>query len=33
MTEKPEWRKSYDALERLLAPTAEALVHTRVRTI
>jgi hypothetical protein len=28
MTEKPQWRKSYDALERLLAPTAEALVHS-----
>ena len=28
MTEKPQWRKSYDALERALAPTAEALVHS-----
>ena len=28
MTEKPQWRKSYDAMERLLAPTAEALVHS-----
>jgi hypothetical protein len=28
MTEKPQWRKSYDAVERMLAPTAEALVHS-----
>jgi len=28
MTEKPQWRKSYDALERALAPTTEALVHS-----
>ena len=28
MTEKPQWRKSYDAVERKLAPTAEALVHS-----
>jgi hypothetical protein len=28
MTEKPQWRKSYDAVERVLAPHAEALVHT-----
>ena len=28
MTEKPQWRKSYDAVERLLAPTAEALVYS-----
>jgi hypothetical protein len=28
MTEKPQWRKSYDAVERVLAPHAEALVRT-----
>lgn len=28
MTEKPQWRKTYDAVEQLLAPQAEALVHT-----
>ena len=28
MTEKPPWRKSYDAVERLIAPQAEALVHS-----
>ncbi len=28
MTEIPHWRKSYDAVERLLAPPAEALVRT-----
>ena len=28
MTEKPQWRKSYDAMERVLAPRAEALVHS-----
>ena len=28
MTEKPQWRKSYDAVERAVAPQAEALVHT-----
>ena len=28
MTEKPQWRKSYDTVERMLAPTAEAFVHS-----
>ena len=28
MTEKPQWRKSYDAVERILAPSAEALVRS-----
>ena len=28
MTEKPQWRKSYDAVERMVAPTAEALVRS-----
>ncbi|MFZ2178597.1 MAG: hypothetical protein WAW17_32135 [Rhodococcus sp. (in: high G+C Gram-positive bacteria)] len=28
MTDKPVWRKPYDAAERLVAPRAEALVDT-----
>ena len=28
MTEKAQWRKSYDTVERMLAPTAETLVHS-----
>ena len=28
MTEKPQWRKSYDAVERAVAPQAEALVRS-----
>ena len=28
MTEKPQWRKSYDAVERAVAPRAEALVRS-----
>lgn len=28
MTDKPQWRRSYDAVERLVAPSAEALVHS-----
>jgi hypothetical protein len=28
MTEKPQWRKSYDAAERAVAPRAEALVRS-----
>jgi hypothetical protein len=27
--DKPQWRKSYDAVEQLLGPRAEALVHTQ----